>query len=256
MFLEEGYSMPPAPWSLNREAYLPDKLTYQDVRWWPVLLTVAYFQCLQDWAEKCNPLGNPDFCPLAESVRESRQAICEFVNITQEDVIEGLKIEEPEGGQWPSPTTIFSQVLVPLANRHGSEESSAQPKERAVKCAPPPLRLEWEDCYMLVIASLMRQLTIGPGGNNVRRGRNLLQSHCRVAIFLPCCPALPIERGTTSMDLNASSTAPTIEDITGQEYEANWNLPLGKWVTTHHCMTEHSQYPLLGRQLTAWTFPL
>ena len=39
---EEGYSVPPAPQSLNRGAYLPDNLTYQDVRWWPTLLTVAY----------------------------------------------------------------------------------------------------------------------------------------------------------------------------------------------------------------------
>ena len=33
--------------------------------------------------------------------------------------------------------------------------------------------------------------------------------------------ALPIERGATSTDLNASSTGPTLEDITGQEYEAD-----------------------------------
>ena len=105
---EEGYSMPPAPQSLNREAYLLDKLTYQDVRWWPALLTVAYCQCLQHWAEKCNLPGNPDFCPLAESVKELRQAICEFMNITWEDVMEGLKMWEPEGGHRPSQTTIFS----------------------------------------------------------------------------------------------------------------------------------------------------
>ena len=42
MFPEEGYSMPPAPQSLNREAYLPDKLAYHDIRQQPVLLTVAY----------------------------------------------------------------------------------------------------------------------------------------------------------------------------------------------------------------------
>ena len=52
MFPEEGYSTPPAPQSLNREAYLPDKLTYQDIRQWPVLLTVAYCRCLQHWARK------------------------------------------------------------------------------------------------------------------------------------------------------------------------------------------------------------
>ena len=32
MFPEEGYSAPPAPQSLNREAYLLDKLAYQDIR--------------------------------------------------------------------------------------------------------------------------------------------------------------------------------------------------------------------------------
>ena len=42
MFPEEGYSMPPAPQSLNRGAYLLDKLAYQDVRQQPTHLTVAY----------------------------------------------------------------------------------------------------------------------------------------------------------------------------------------------------------------------
>ena len=79
---EEGYSMPPTPQSLNRGVYLPDNLAYQDVRWWPALLTVAYCRCLQNWAEKCNLPRNPDLCPLAESMRELRQAICKFVNIT------------------------------------------------------------------------------------------------------------------------------------------------------------------------------
>ena len=156
MFLEEGSSMPPAPQSLNREAYLPDKLAYQDIRWQPALLTVAYCQCLQHWVEKCNLPGNPDFCPLAESVRELRQAIWEFMNITWEDMMEGLKMEEPEDGHWPSLMTIFSQVLGPLADRQEAEESSTQPRDRAIECAPPTLRLEWEDCYMLVIASSMR----------------------------------------------------------------------------------------------------
>ena len=154
---------------------------------------------------------------MAESVRELRQAIHEFMNITQEDVMEGLKMEEPEGGHQLSPTTIFSRVLSPPANRQELAESSTWPKDRAVQCTPPPLRLEWEDHYVLVITSLMRQLTIGPGSDNVRRGGNLLRSHQRVAIFLPCHPALPIERGATSMDLNDSSTGPTIEDITDQK---------------------------------------
>ena len=169
MFLEEGYSMPPAPSSLNREAYLPDRLSYQDVRQWPALLMVAYFRCLQHWVEKCNLPGNPDFHPLAESVRELRQAVREFVNITQEDVMEGLMMEGPEDGHQPSPMTIFSQVLDPLANRQEAEESSAWPRDRAVECTPPTLRLEQEDRYVLVVTSSMKQLTTGPDGNNTHQ---------------------------------------------------------------------------------------
>ena len=142
MFSGEGYSTPPTPQSLNRGAYLPDNLTYQDVRWQPTLLTVAYCQCLQSWVEKCNPPRNPDFHPLAESMRELRQAICKFLNITREDMIKGLEMEEPEGCHQPSPTTIFSCVLDPPANRQEAEESSARTRNRAIECAPPTLRLE------------------------------------------------------------------------------------------------------------------
>ena len=153
MFPEEGYSTPPAPQSLNRGAYLPDNLTYQDVRQWLTLLTVAYCRCLQNWAEKCNPPRNPDFCPLAESVRELRQAICKFVNITQKDMIKGLEMEGPEGGHQLPPMTIFSCVLNPPANRQEVEESST--KNRAIECAPPTLRLEQDDQFVLVITSSM-----------------------------------------------------------------------------------------------------
>ena len=114
MFLEEGYSMPPAPQSLNRGAYLPDKLTYQDIRWQPALLTVAYCWCLQHWVEKCTICQGIWTSALWLKVRELRQAIHEFMNITREDMMKGLKMEEPEGGHQPSPTTIFSQVLGPL----------------------------------------------------------------------------------------------------------------------------------------------
>ena len=110
---EEGYSVPPTPQSLNRGAYFPDNLTYQDVRQRPTLLTVAYCWCLQHWAEKCNPPRNPDFCPSAEGMRELRQAIYEFINITWEDVIKGLEMEEPEGSHQLPPMTIFGHVLNP-----------------------------------------------------------------------------------------------------------------------------------------------
>ena len=94
----QEYSAPPAPRSLNRGVFLPGRLDYQDIRWWPALLTVAYCWCLQHWAEKCHLPRNPDFHPLAESVRELRQSIMKFVNITWEDVLEGLEMEEPKDG--------------------------------------------------------------------------------------------------------------------------------------------------------------
>ena len=120
---------------------------------------------------------------MAESVWELRQAIWEFMNITWGDMMEGLEMEEPEVGHWPSSTTIFGQVLGPSANRQEEEESSTQPRDRVIGCAPPSPTSEWKDSYMLVITSLMSRLTIGLGGNNIRRGRNLLWSCWRAAIF-------------------------------------------------------------------------
>ena len=107
-------------------------------------------------------------------MRELRQAIHEFVNITWEDMIKGLEMEEPEGGHQPSPTTIFSHVLNPPAHRQEVEGSSARTRNRAIECAPPTLRLEQEDHFVLVITSLMSRLTIGPGNENIKRGGNLL----------------------------------------------------------------------------------
>ena len=45
--LEPGYIVPPAPRSLDRNAFLPDDLSYQDVQQKPVLLTIAYARSLQ-----------------------------------------------------------------------------------------------------------------------------------------------------------------------------------------------------------------
>ena len=109
----QGYSAPLAPRSLNRGAFLPEKLMYQDVRQQPALLTIVYCWCLQHWAEKLNLPKSPDCCPLAKSVRELSQAMQEFVNITKGDILEDLKMEGPAGGCWPSSATIFSWVMGP-----------------------------------------------------------------------------------------------------------------------------------------------
>ena len=79
-----------------------------------VLLMIAYARFLQHWVEKHNLPKNPDFCPWAECVRELRQTIQEFVNITYRDVMQGLEIEKSEASH-PG-VTIFSQVLASPVN--------------------------------------------------------------------------------------------------------------------------------------------
>ena len=73
--LEQGYTMPLAPQSLNRSAFLPEKLAYQDVQQQLALLTITYAQSLQYWVEKCNLPRNLDFHPLAESIRELQEMV-------------------------------------------------------------------------------------------------------------------------------------------------------------------------------------
>ena len=49
--LEPGYTVPPTLRSLDRNAFLPDDLSYQDVQQKPALLTIAYARSLQYWVE-------------------------------------------------------------------------------------------------------------------------------------------------------------------------------------------------------------
>ena len=126
-------------------------------------------------------------------------------------------MEEPEGGHQPSPTTIFSCVLDPLADRQEAEESSTRTRNRAIECAPPTLRLEQDNRFVLVITSLMSRLTIEPSNGNIEMGRNLLRNHQMADIFLACHAILPAEEAATLACPNIFSSGPVIEDITDQE---------------------------------------
>ena len=62
----------------------------------PFLLTVAYAQGLQYWAEKLNLPVDPDFCPLARSVLELRaEGEGAHVIFTKQDVHPGLREDWP-----------------------------------------------------------------------------------------------------------------------------------------------------------------
>ena len=81
-FPEQEYTAPPAPKCLNRNTFLPDELSYQDVWQQPVLLMAAYARGLQYWVEELNLPESPDFCPLVGGVVELREAVQEHVTFT------------------------------------------------------------------------------------------------------------------------------------------------------------------------------
>ena len=143
--LEWGYTAPLTPWSLNRSTFLLERLAYQHVRQQPALLTIAYAWCLQHWAEKHNLPKNPDFCPWAESVRELRQTVQEFVAISYQDIMQDLEVERPETSHSQPKTTIFSRVLATPVDEQKAVEtpSSCLPlaEDEAIWCTSPPLRL-------------------------------------------------------------------------------------------------------------------
>ena len=79
----QDYSTPLAARSLNQGAFIPERLEYQDVWQRPILLTEAYCQCLQHWAEKGYLPTSLDAHPLAEKIKELCLAMSEFVTITK-----------------------------------------------------------------------------------------------------------------------------------------------------------------------------
>ena len=190
---EWGYTAPLAPQSLNRSAFLPERLIYQDARQQPALLTTAYTQCLQHWAEKHNLPRNPDFCPWAESVRELWQTVQEYVDISYQDVMQDLEVEKSETSCPQPNTTIFSWVLAPPSDKQRAVEGppcpiSPQAEDEVIWCTSPPPEIKWSDRYMLVVTSLVGQLNLGPGGDNARRshgGENVFLNPGMSTVFPP-----------------------------------------------------------------------
>ena len=72
---EQEYTVPPVPKCLNRNVFLPDELSYQDMWQQPILIIVAFARGLQYWAEKLNLPESLDLRPLAGSVVELRETV-------------------------------------------------------------------------------------------------------------------------------------------------------------------------------------
>ena len=81
ILLEPEYTATPAPRSLDRNAFLPDDLSYQDVWQKLALLMMVYARSLQYWAEKQSLPRSQNLCPLAESVVEFQEAVKEYVTL-------------------------------------------------------------------------------------------------------------------------------------------------------------------------------
>ena len=191
-FLEQEYTVPPTPKCLNRNIFLLDELSYQDVWQHPILLTVAHTRGLQYWVEKL--WESPDPWPLAGSVVELRETVQEHVTFTNWNIVQGLgAIHLGSTSQWPQ-TTLFSCMLSLLAEGQDFMENTthtASPiaDEDTAGCTTPPSGTERENWYLLVITASVGQLSLGPSGNNPERSTtdspsgNTFQNPWMPAIF-------------------------------------------------------------------------
>ena len=162
--LEPGYTMPPAPRSLDRNAFLPDDLSYQDVWQKPALLTVIYTRSLQYWAEKQSLPRHWSLRPLAESVMELQEVVKEYITFNHQDVICGLGAdEEPQA-------TIFSQVLSPLSEnsdvgRTATNTAGTVAKKDITEHATSLARTKMENPCLLFVTSSVAWPNLGPSVN-------------------------------------------------------------------------------------------
>ena len=125
--LEPEYTVPHTLRSHDRNAFLPDELSYQDV--WQQLapLTITYARSLQYW-EKQSLLRSQNLRPLAESVIELQEAVKEYVTFNHQDIVRGLGATRIES---PRHEPIFSHVL--------SSPSEEQEVRRATTYAASPI---------------------------------------------------------------------------------------------------------------------
>ena len=162
--LEPGYTVPPAPRSLNRNAFLPDDLSYQGVQQKTAPLTIAYARSLQYWVEKQSLPRNWNLHPLVESVIELQEAVKEYATFNHQDIIQGLGTdEEPQA-------TIFSQVLSsssknPDVGRTTTHTTGTATERDMTECTASSARTKnGEPCLLFVMASVV-QLNLGPSVN-------------------------------------------------------------------------------------------
>ena len=172
--LEPGYTVPPALRSLDRNAFLPDDLSYQDMQQKPALLMMAYVRSLQCWAEKQSLPRSWDLHPLAKSVIELQEMVKEYVTLNYLDIIWDLGVTDEESPSRETQATIFSCML--LSPREEQEPrrnttyiTSLAAKRNMAKHTVSPARTERENPCLLLVRASVAWLSLGPGGNTTRR---------------------------------------------------------------------------------------
>ena len=189
--LEPEYTAPPTPRSLDRNAFLPDDLSYQDMQQKPALLTMAYTRSLQYWVEKQSLPRSQNLRPLAESVIELWEAVKEYVTLNYLDIIQGLGMTDEESPSHESHATIFSHVVSSPKEeqelrRTTTYITSTATKRDTSKYTASPARTERENPCLLLVTASVAWLNLGPGSSTARRSTaegNAFQNPWMVATF-------------------------------------------------------------------------
>ena len=163
----QQYTMPPAPKYLSRSAFIPDKLSYQDLHQQLTLLMIAYARALQYCVEKFNLPRSADLCPLVGSIVELREAMQEHVTFIHWDVVQGLgAIHLGSTSQWHQTTLLNSILRPPVEGQNFAEATTSTPlstaEEDMTECDTLPSRIEGENQYLFVTTDSVGQLNLGP----------------------------------------------------------------------------------------------
>ena len=179
----------------------------------PFLLTVAYARGLPYWVEKRNLAEGPNFCPLVGSVVELREMVKEHIVFTNWALLRDLGRVDPRAmNQWPQ-TSSSSGVMLPLGNEPSKPDTSfreattqtippAMTNAEPIRHTTPPVGMEGENQYLLVITASIGQLSLESAGNGLKgsstalHGGDIFQNPQMAAVLSASTRAVSYEGAT------------------------------------------------------------
>ena len=188
--LEPGYTVPPTPRSLDRNAFLPDDLSYQDMQQNLALLTMAYARSLQYWVEK-QSAEKPEPPSFGRKCHQIMGGSERYVTLNYLDIIQDLGMTNKESPSHEPHATIFSCVLSSPKEeqelrRTTTYVASTATERDTVKYTASPARTERENPCLLFVTASVAWLNLGPGGSTARRStaeENVFQNLQMAATF-------------------------------------------------------------------------